>query len=68
MARPAAYESQEIGPRLIAARAAGIPWKVLQEHFGLGRTRLFQLWREARKGQPAALDPITIDVHEHRDA
>ena len=45
MARPARHP--DIGAELIAARANGVPWKVLVRLFGLKRTRLWQLWRAA---------------------
>lgn len=52
--------ARDIGAELVRARALGVPWKKLQQRYGLGRTRLWQLWREAK------------DVHsrssEHKNA
>ncbi len=51
----------QIGAELVAARAAGIPWRVLMARYGLGRTRLWQLWDRAkaeRANQPTPSPPI----------
>ena len=45
MSRPARIP-ENLGAELVAAREAGHPWKVLMRRYGLGRTRLWQVWRE----------------------
>jgi hypothetical protein len=52
-------ERVEIGKALVAAREQKPPveWKDLARRYGLGRTRLWMLWQEAKK-----------DVHEHLGA
>ena len=46
-----------IGPELVAARRDHVRWKVLMDRYGLGRTRLWMLWRGAVDGEKS--------VHEH---
>ncbi len=46
MARPATYP-EDIGSRILEARRDRTPWKILMMEFGLGRTRLWQLMKEA---------------------
>lgn len=36
--------SRDIGQELVAAREAGIRWKVLMQRYGLSRSRLYQIW------------------------
>ena len=36
--------SVTLGPRLAAARAAGVKWKDLELKYGLSRARLDQIW------------------------
>ena len=53
----------EIGAEVLAAREARptVPWKVLQRRFGLSRTRLWQLGREAAECRRAAdLDAVAV--------
>lgn len=40
--------THDIGPEIVAAREAGVRWKVLMQKYGLSRSRLYQLWRQAR--------------------
>lgn len=47
MSRPPKHDAATIGAELIDARAAGVPWKSLERRWGLGRFRLWQLWRAA---------------------
>ena len=39
----------DLGRALVAARAEGVPWKLLVLRYGLCRTRLWQLWRAAQE-------------------
>lgn len=39
---------RDIGPELVIGRALGVPWKVLEERYGLSRAWLYRLWRAAR--------------------
>lgn len=32
---------------IVAARAAGTPWKILMRRYGMGKTQLYLAWREA---------------------
>lgn len=45
MSRPPKH--QDIGPALVDARAEGVPWKVLEQRYGLGRRMLWLIWRAA---------------------
>ncbi len=62
MARPSSI-GRDIGPELVAARAEGILWKLLMHRYGLGRTRLWEIWREALR----ARKPSKRDGGEPRD-
>jgi len=46
----------DIGRELVAAREQGIDWKDLMAKYGMGRTRLWMLWRDAKN-----------NVHEHNN-
>ena len=37
----------QLGAELVAARAAGIPWKILEARYGHDRSKLHLLWRLA---------------------
>lgn len=45
MARPASQP--DIGPELVELRAQRVPWKTISAKFGLGRCRLWRMWRAA---------------------
>lgn len=58
----------DIGAALVAARRRGVTWKALMARYGLGRTRLYQLWRRALEAEAAAArfpDRTGKNVHEH---
>jgi hypothetical protein len=38
---------RDIGRELLAARAAGLPWKVLSRRYKLSRSWLYRTWRRA---------------------
>ncbi|WP_022729766.1 hypothetical protein [Fodinicurvata sediminis] len=57
MGRPASVDPKTLGPKLLQARAQGIPWKVLAEYYGLGRTRLYQIWRQAEATNNQSKNP-----------
>lgn len=44
---------RNIGREIVAARAAGVPWKSLERRYKLSRSRLYQLWWKAA-GRSAA--------------
>lgn len=54
----------DIGAELVAARARGVCWKLLMRRFGLSRSRLNEIWTEAKKrpdfGFSAALPPVPL--------
>lgn len=62
MARPASQP--DIGPALIQARAAKVPWKVLAKKHGLCITRLWMLWRAARDAADAPWPSDIENIHE----
>lgn len=41
--------TQDLGTKLVQARKEGVAWKLLVEETGFSRTRLYQIWRDARK-------------------
>lgn len=59
-------DTDGLGADLVAARAAGVPWKVLQARYGLGRTRLWMVWRAAANAVRGAGGKK--NVHEHIEA
>lgn len=46
MARPQKLTDQDVA-EIVAARADGVPWKILQRRYDMGRTQLYQYWRAA---------------------
>lgn len=64
MARRTGGELERIGREVAMARDAGVAWKVLCDHYGMGRTRLWMLEQAARQAKSTA-GAITFDVHEH---
>ena len=38
--------AEALGPALVAAREAKVPWKCLMARYGLGRTRLNEIYRD----------------------
>lgn len=67
MSRPARIPN-EIGAQIVRARKVGVPWKVLMDVYGLGRTRLWQLHREALANPEAECFKSNKNVHEHLGA
>ena len=50
-------EPCDIGPELVEARKNRVPWKTLMDKYGLGRTRLYEIYRaelDRRRGPMAA--------------
>ena len=62
--RAGAAERAEISQEIRRARAAGTPWKTLQQRFGYGRTRL---WMLARDAAPADAPTGTVPGAGHAD-
>lgn len=56
-------ELRDIARIVAAERAAGTPWKVLMARFGLGRTRLYVLWREASQPQAVVAEKMFSEHH-----
>jgi hypothetical protein len=52
-------EELALGAAVAAARARGVAWKLLMRRYGLGRTKLNELWAAARRQTEKK------DVREH---
>lgn len=48
---------------LVTLRAVSVPWKELQQIFGMGRTQLFEAWRRASAAAATAADAGRISEH-----
>ena len=55
-----------IGAALARARAEGVCWKLLMRRYGLGRTKLYELWRAQLAREAAGRGDK--DVREHPGA
>jgi hypothetical protein len=68
--RAGSAERAEIGEQIRRARAAGTPWKTLQQRFGYCRTRLWMLVRDADEQHVPSDAPAaaTVTGAEHADA
>ena len=62
MPAPPKFSVEEIGPALLAARAAGVPWKLLERKYELSRQRLWQLM-QAAEGEDLATNPPVKNVN-----
>ena len=65
MGRPATVDRARLGAELVARRDAGTCWKTLQRDYGLCRTRLWQLWKEAEAAGKSRAAAAGKNVHEH---
>ena len=59
MSRQARYNPDVIGAELVEARTQGVAWQELSRRYELGKTRLYQLWKDAGADHK--------NVHEHLD-